>query len=55
MPTLAHFSGEDRPGENIFYIADPNGEIAIEHVKYGGNMLEDTILRDGVLQAIETP
>ena len=40
---------------NKMVIADPNGEIVLEHVKYGGNMLEGTQPGSGVLQMVETP
>jgi len=55
FPALSRFVDENRTDENILYIIDPNGEIVIRHVKYGGNMLEGTLLGNGVLQSIETP
>ena len=55
FPALARFADENRTDENILYIIDPTGEVVIEHVKYGGNMIEGTLLGDGVLQAVETP
>jgi apolipoprotein N-acyltransferase len=55
FPALSRFVDENRTDENILYIIDPNGETVIEHVKYGGNMIERTLLGDGVLQSVETP
>lgn len=55
ITALSLFVDENRTDENILYIIDPNGEVAIEHVKYGGNMVEGTLLGDGVLHTIETP
>lgn len=55
LPALSNFADENRTDENVLYIIDPHGEVVIEHVKYGGNMLEGTLPGDGVLQAIETP
>lgn len=55
ITSMSLFADENRTDENKLYIIDPNGEVAIEHVKYGGNMLEGTLLGDGVLQTIETP
>jgi apolipoprotein N-acyltransferase len=52
---ISLFADESRTDENILYIIDPNGEVVIEHVKYGGNMIEGTLLGDGVLQTIDTP
>ena len=36
-------------------LVDPQGEIAFEHVKYGGNFLEGTLLGDGILRTAQTP
>ncbi len=55
MPTMTLYPGEERPAENILYIADPQGDIVLEHVKYGGNMLEGTLLGSRELQTVETP
>jgi apolipoprotein N-acyltransferase len=55
ITALSLFVDENRTDENILYIIDPNGEVVIEHVKYGGNMIEGTLLGDGVLHSIETP
>ena len=55
MPTFKLFPGEERPAENRLLIADPTGQIVLDHVKYGGNFLEGTLLGSGVLQTIETP
>jgi apolipoprotein N-acyltransferase len=55
MPTMTFYPGEERPAENILYIADPQGDIVLKHVKYGGNILEGTLLGSRELQTIETP
>ena len=55
MPTMTFFPGEERPAENILYMADPNGDIVLDHVKFGGNMLEGTLLGNRELQTVETP
>ena len=44
-----------KPAENKVYIIDPNGEIVLTHVKYGGNDFEGSLKGDGVLQTIDTP
>lgn len=49
------FPGQERPAENKLLLIDPAGQIALEHVKYGGNFLEGTLLGDGVLRSVETP
>lgn len=55
IPALSLFMDENRRNENILYVIDPDGDVVIEHVKFGGNLLEGTLLGDGVLQAVETP
>jgi len=55
MPTFKLFPGEERPAENRLILVDPTGQIALDHVKYGGNFLEGTLLGDGVLHTVETP
>jgi len=44
-----------RPIVNKLLLIDPTGTIVIEHVKYGGNIVEGTLLGDGKLQAVTTP
>jgi apolipoprotein N-acyltransferase len=43
------------PAENVVQIIDPNGEVVLTHVKYGGNDFEGTLKGDGVLQTVDTP
>ena len=43
------------PAENVVHIIDPNGEVVLTHVKFGGNEFEGTLKGDGVLQSVETP
>lgn len=44
-----------KPAENKVHIIDPNGEIVLTHVKYGGNDFEGSLKGDGILQTIDTP
>ena len=55
VPTFALYPESDRPAENRLQIIDPNGDVVLNHIKYGGNMLEGTLPGDGVLQTIDTP
>ena len=55
ITALSLFADENRTDENVLYVIDPNGEVVIEHVKYGGNMVEGSLLGDGVLQTVDTP
>lgn len=43
------------PPVNSVRIIDPNGDVVLHHVKYGGNMFEGTLKGDGVLQTVDTP
>ncbi len=43
------------PAVNSVHIIDPNGDVVLTHVKYGGNMFEGTLKGDGIIQSIDTP
>ncbi len=43
------------PAENKVHIIDPNGDVVLTHIKYGGNMFEGTRKGDEVLQTVDTP
>jgi apolipoprotein N-acyltransferase len=43
------------PAVNSVHIIDPNGEVVLTHIKYGGNQFEGTLKGDGVIQSIDTP
>jgi len=55
MPVMIHFPDSDRLAENKLFMAGPDGRIVIEHVKYGGNLLEGTLAGNGEIQAVATP
>jgi apolipoprotein N-acyltransferase len=55
MPLFTLYQDPNRPAENKLLIVDPAGDIVLEHVKYGGNIFEGTLLGDGVLRTVETP
>jgi len=40
---------------NKLVIADPNGTIVLQHVKYGGNLLEGTLPGTPEVQTVDTP
>jgi len=44
-----------RPIENKLLVIDPSGAIVIDHIKYGGHIVEGVRLGDGKLQAVTTP
>ncbi len=53
-PFIDHQS-RDETDENILYIIDDNGDIVLEHYKYGGNIIEGTVKGNGILQTADTP
>jgi len=55
IPLGVSYPDTERPMENKLLVIDPTGAIMIEHVKYGGNIFEGTLLGDGNLQTVETP
>jgi apolipoprotein N-acyltransferase len=46
---------DDQAGENKIAIVDPNGEVVLEHLKFGGAAQEGWQPGDGVLKTVETP
>lgn len=52
---LPTFDLEQTPPVNSVHIIDPNGDVVLTHIKYGGNMFEGTLKGDGVLQTVDTP
>lgn len=55
MPLFVLYPDDETQAVNKMVIADPNGDIVLDHVKYGGNMLEGTKPGSGELQVVETP
>jgi apolipoprotein N-acyltransferase len=53
MPVF--YTNAEQQTYNKLFLADPNGDVALEHVKYGGNLLEGSVPGSGVLQSVETP
>lgn len=54
MPTFTVFPDSEQTAENVMFVAGPDGDIVIEHVKYGGNLLEGTLQGSGEIQTVET-
>lgn len=55
MPVFEIDPSQETQPVNKVLVADPQGQMVLEHVKYGGNMLEGTRPGDGRLQTVETP
>jgi apolipoprotein N-acyltransferase len=55
MPIFTLYPNQERPAENRLLIADPTGDIVLDHVKYGGNQFEGTLAGNRVLPTVETP
>ena len=54
MPTFTMFPDSEQKAENVLFVAGPDGDIVIEHIKYGGNVLEGTVQGSGEIETIET-
>jgi apolipoprotein N-acyltransferase len=52
---LPTFDMQKSPRENIVRILDPNGQVVLTHIKYGGNRFEHTLKGDGILHTVDTP
>lgn len=48
------FTAEGSPNENVLYLIDPYGEVALKHLKYGGNIIEKTVEGDKQIKYIDT-
>ncbi|SMG22842.1 nitrilase-related carbon-nitrogen hydrolase [Paenibacillus aquistagni] len=48
------FTAEGSPNENVLYMIDPSGEVAFEHFKYGGNLIERTVEGDKQIKYADT-
>ncbi|MEM7113219.1 MAG: nitrilase-related carbon-nitrogen hydrolase [Chloroflexota bacterium] len=55
LPYLRLFPDSEQVAENKLLVIEPNGNIGIEHVKYGGNLLEGTLAGNGTIQTLDTP
>lgn len=55
IPFFTMYRDRARPPENKLLVFDPAGGLALEHVKYGGNVFEGSKKGDGVLRTVETP
>jgi apolipoprotein N-acyltransferase len=55
MPLLTFYEDPDRLSENKLIVVDPAGDIVLEHLKYGGTLLEGSQTGDGVLRTFESP
>jgi apolipoprotein N-acyltransferase len=54
MPTFTVFPDSERAAENVMFVAGPDGNIVLKHVKYGGNILEGTLKGSGEIETIDT-
>lgn len=55
LPTATIDPAGEEPFENVVHIIDPNGEVVLEHYKYGGTQFEGSVAGSGELQTVETP
>lgn len=55
LPTATMDPAGKEPFHNVVHIIDPNGDVVLEHYKYGGTQFEGSIAGSGELQTVETP
>ena len=55
LPTAKIDSAGEEPFHNVVRIIDPNGDVVLEHYKYGGTQFEGSVTGSGELQSVETP
>lgn len=53
LPTMTFYPGE--PGHNMVRIIDPNGDVVLEHVKFGGTQFEGSLTGSGEIESVDTP
>jgi len=51
---LPTFDFELTPPVNSVSIIDPNGDVVLSHIKYGGNLFEGTLKGNEILQTVDT-
>jgi apolipoprotein N-acyltransferase len=49
------YADPERPYQNKLIVIDPNGEIVLEHLKFGGVQIEGFAPGDRVLRTVDTP
>lgn len=54
VPFFTLFAAENRPPENRLRVFGPTGEVVLNHVKYGGNVIEGSLKGDGRLRWVDT-
>ncbi len=52
---LPTFDFQQTPPVNSVHIIDPNGDVVLTHIKYGGNLFEGTLKGNEILQTVDTP
>lgn len=55
LPTATMDPAGEEHYHNVVRIINPNGEIVLEHYKYGGTQFEGSVTGSGELQTVETP
>jgi apolipoprotein N-acyltransferase len=55
IPLVTIYEDPNWLPENKLIVVDPAGDIVLEHLKYGGNLVEGSRPGDGVLRTFESP
>jgi apolipoprotein N-acyltransferase len=55
LPTVTIDPTGEKAFKNIVQVIDPNGDVVLEHVKYGGSQFEGSLEGSGEIQTVDTP
>ncbi len=55
LPTAMMDPAGEEPFHNVVRIIDSNGDVVLEHYKYGGTQFEGSVTGSGELQTVDTP
>ena len=55
LPTATIYADGEEPFHNVVRIIDPNGDVVLEHYKYGGTQFEGSVTGSGEIQTVDTP
>ncbi len=55
LPTVTIDPTGKEAFKNIVQIIDPNGDVVLEHIKFGGSQFEGSLQGSGEIQSVDTP
>lgn len=55
LPTVTIDPTGEEAFKNIVQVIDPNGDVVLDHVKFGGSQFEGSLQGSGEIQSVDTP